>query len=285
MTKKFDNVIQYIPKFPRWVWLISYILLVGMLSEIIPAIPLFVTAIGLGISFRHITKTQKRIEGQRLAKRIQDLKNTIHLADKQTLLLNDYLAINDYSHYKLTANQLLARIDYIKEESLQLKPQITKEVYHRINQKADAVKVDIVLQLEKLEQISGPSPENPDLHLRILQQAPELQELYQSIQTDHQTILKKIKCASNVAELEAIHDSNMRKFYDILDGYLKIKASPKDYYKAEQRLENALEAIKTFDLDLDETLRQLNESDLSDFDISLRMMQTNKHTEEKETIA
>ena len=36
-------------------------------------------------------------------------------------------------------------------------------------------------------------------------------------------------------------------------------------------------AIEQFDLDLDETLRQLNEADLRDFDISLRIL-TKKET-------
>ena len=38
------------------------------------------------------------------------------------------------------------------------------------------------------------------------------------------------------------------------------------------RLEQAQKALEQFDLDLDETLRRLNESQLQDFEISLRMM-------------
>ena len=64
----------------------------------------------------------------------------------------------------------------------------------------------------------------------------------------------------------------MKRFRDILEGYLKIKQSPKDYYNADARLEQAQKALEQFDLDLDETLRRLNESQLQDFEISLRMM-------------
>lgn len=64
----------------------------------------------------------------------------------------------------------------------------------------------------------------------------------------------------------------MNRFEDVLTGYLKIKQSPKDYYKADERLETARLALVQFDEDLDETLRQLNESDMKDFDISLRLM-------------
>ena len=69
-----------------------------------------------------------------------------------------------------------------------------------------------------------------------------------------------------------MHDINMKRFRDILEGYLKIKQAPKDYYKADERLEQAQKALEQFDLDLDETLRRLNESQLQDFEISLRMM-------------
>ena len=71
----------------------------------------------------------------------------------------------------------------------------------------------------------------------------------------------------------------MEHYEDILEGYLKIKASPKDFYNAEERLAKAKAAIKQFDLDLDEALRQLNEADLRDFDISLRILDKEKHTD------
>ena len=73
-------------------------------------------------------------------------------------------------------------------------------------------------------------------------------------------------------ELTALHEADMDRFRDILDGYLKIKKAPKNYYNADERLAKAKTAMEKFDLALDETLRKLNESDLKDFDISLRMM-------------
>ncbi|RXS49507.1 hypothetical protein ER615_07370, partial [Streptococcus pyogenes] len=103
--------------------------------------------------------------------------------------------------------------------------------------------------------------------------APELKPYYDNIQTDHQAILAKIQGADNQEELLALHEANMRRFEDILTGYLKIKEEPKNYYNAAARLEQAKQAIQQFDEDLDETLRRLNESDLKDFDISLRIMQ------------
>lgn len=75
----------------------------------------------------------------------------------------------------------------------------------------------------------------------------------------------------------------MRRFQDILQGYLKIKETPKNYYNADERLQQALEAIQQFDLDLDETLRKLNESELKDFDVSLRMMKGSAQASEANT--
>lgn len=106
----------------------------------------------------------------------------------------------------------------------------------------------------------------------MLKLAPELAHLYNNIQQDHLTILKKIEKADNREELTALHEADMERFHDILDGYLKIKRAPKNYYNAEERLAKAKAAMEKFDLALDETLRKLNESDLKDFDISLRMM-------------
>ncbi|EHI69104.1 hypothetical protein ACVRY7_04420 [Streptococcus ictaluri] len=275
MAKQIDLFLQKLPRLPKWLWLLIYLFTLGFLSEIeiLNGSLLGLTAIALGIGVFKVNKRQKYLHSQGLAKRIQDLKDTVHLADKQHKLLNDYLLIHDYQHYRQTAEQLLPKLDYIKRESLQLQKQISKDTFHRINQKADDVKVDTVLQLEQLQALEDPSTDHQDMDVMIIQKAPELKDIYLSIRSDHRTILDKIKKADNRAELEAIHDSSMQKFYDILNGYLSIKASPKDYYKAEQPLEGALEAMKQFDLDLDENLRQLNESDLKDFDISLRLMQ------------
>ena len=110
--------------------------------------------------------------------------------------------------------------------------------------------------------------------LKQVELAPELLETIHNIQIDHEAILKKISQSesNNKEELTAIHQSQMEHYEDILEGYLKIKTSPKDFYNAEERLSSAKAAIEQFDLDLDETLRQLNEADLRDFDISLRIL-------------
>ena len=66
------------------------------------------------------------------------------------------------------------------------------------------------------------------------------------------------------------------KFKTILEGYLKIKANPKNYNRAEERLQQAKAAIEQFDLELDQVLRELNETDMRDFDISLRILEKDR---------
>ncbi|MGQ7462818.1 hypothetical protein ACTGZQ_09930 [Streptococcus suis] len=107
----------------------------------------------------------------------------------------------------------------------------------------------------------------------ISELAPEILETYCNIQRDNQVILEKLENATDKREeLTAIHEANMNRFRDILQGYLKIKESPKDFFNAEERLAQARLALETFDRDLDDTIKQFNEADMQDFEISLRMM-------------
>ncbi|HHT7803712.1 TPA: hypothetical protein ACT2HZ_001312 [Streptococcus suis] len=110
---------------------------------------------------------------------------------------------------------------------------------------------------------------------------PEILETYCNIQRDHLVILEKLEATTDKKEeLTAIHEANMQRFQDILQGYMKIKQSPKDYFNAEERLAQAKSAMETFDSDLDNTIRQFNEADMQDFEVSLRMMKRDKKVEE-----
>lgn len=113
---------------------------------------------------------------------------------------------------------------------------------------------------------------------KIQQIAPEIVEVYTKIEKNSQQIVEKLEASnpSNKAELLAIHQGNRRNFEDVLDGYLKIKADPSQYYKADERLNQARQTLHTFDNILTETLRQLNENDMMNFEISLRILQQQK---------
>ncbi len=108
----------------------------------------------------------------------------------------------------------------------------------------------------------------------ISQLAPEIWERLQNIEMDDRMIRQKIEELelANKQELLAVHEVNMGRYHDILGTYLKIKASPNYYYQEEERLEKSRQALEKFDLTLDETLRQINEGDMMNFEISLRLL-------------
>ncbi|MGV3011629.1 hypothetical protein [Streptococcus thoraltensis] len=228
-----------------------------------------ITISGLGTYY--IANRPTALQRRNTNLRLQDLKDTIQQADRQVRLLDNYLADQDYTQYSIVARQLLPKLDQITAESEVLKNNMDLKIYRRVTKKANDVKADVTLQLERLHIATDLEPASEE-ETKLLKRAPELTTIYHNIQRDHRTIMDKIKEADNRAELTALHENNMRRFDDILTGYLKIKESPKDYYNAEERLAEAKEALQQFDLELDETLRQLNESGLKDFDVSLRMM-------------
>lgn len=109
----------------------------------------------------------------------------------------------------------------------------------------------------------------------VQQVAPEILEIYTKIEKSNEQIVQKLETnnPSNKAELLAIHQANMRNFEDVLKGYLSIKEDPSYYYKAQERLTQARETLVRVDQILTETLRQLNENDMMNFEISLRLLQ------------
>lgn len=252
--------------------IIGVIILIALLERLLEIILPIVLIAGIGYGVYYLaTKKQTRLEKINTEQRLQDLKDSIRLADRQVKLLDNYLDKKDYTKYVVVARQLLPKIRNIKTEVTDLKSKMDLKISKRILQKAKSVEDDILLQLEKLD-VSPTTPQASGEEKELLQYAPELTKLYNNIQKDHLTILEKIENVDNKEELTALHEADMGRFRDILEGYLKIKKSPKDYYNAEERLAQAKTAMEKIDLALDETLRKLNESDLKDFDISLRMM-------------
>ena len=176
------------------------------------------------------------------------------------------------------ALQILPQLTYIKNVAKELRDEIPASVYQRIQTKITTVTEEIDKQLQKIEREKRQKEAQPK-KTSLEELAPELVATVRNIQIDHEAILQKISQSesNNKEELTAIHQSQMEHYEDILQGYLKIKASPKDFYNAEERLAKAKAAIEQFDLD--EALRQLNEADLRDFDISLRILDKEKQTD------
>lgn len=237
-----------------------------------------------GISYgiyRYQKQKRVRIEAKQASiGRIEDLKTEIGQADRRIKELESYQEYGKKEDYQDLALQILPQLTYIKNVAKELRDEIPASVYQRIQTKITTVTEEIDKQLQKIEREKRQKEAQPK-KTSLEELAPELVATVRNIQIDHEAILQKISQSesNNKEELTAIHQSQMEHYEDILEGYLKIKASPKDFYNAEERLAKAKAAIEQFDLDLDEALRQLNEADLRDFDISLRILDKEKQTD------
>ena len=278
MSRKKDDSNQQ-PEWFSWIWILVFVFGSGAVASYL--IPIAILgAIGYGI-YRHQSQKKVRIEAKQASiGRIEDLKSEIGQADRRIKKLEGYQEDGDQESYQNLALEILPQLTYIKNAANDLRGEIPTSVYQRIQTKIRTVTDEIDEQLKKIEQEKKRKEAQPK-KTSLEELAPELVATVRNIQIDHEAILQKISQSesNNKEELTAIHQSQMEHYEDILEGYLKIKASPKDFYNAEERLAKAKAAIEQFDLDLDEALRQLNEADLRDFDISLRILDKEKQTE------
>ena len=278
MSRRNDDSNQQ-PEWFSWIWILVFVFGSGAVASYL--IPIAILgAIGYGI-YRHQSQKKVRIEAKQASiGRIEDLKSEIGNADRRIKELEGYQEDGDQESYQNLALEILPQLTYIKNAANDLRGEIPASVYQRIQTKIRTVTDEIDEQLKKIEREKKRKEAQPK-KTSLEELAPELVATVRNIQIDHEAILQKISQSesNNKEELTAIHQSQMEHYEDILEGYLKIKASPKDFYNAEERLAKAKAAIEQFDLDLDEALRQLNEADLRDFDISLRILDKEKHTD------
>ena len=278
MSRRNDDSNQQ-PEWFSWIWILVFVFGSGAVASYL--IPIAILgAIGYGI-YRHQSQKKVRIEAKQASiGRIEDLKSEIGNADRRIKELEGYQEDGDQESYQNLALEILPQLTYIKNAANDLRGEIPASVYQRIQTKIRTVTDEIDEQLKKIEREKKRKEAQPK-KTSLEELAPELVATVRNIQIDHEAILQKISQSesNNKEELTAIHQSQMEHYEDILEGYLKIKASPKDFYNAEERLAKAKAAIEQFDLDLDEALRQLNEADLRDFDISLRILDKEKQTD------
>lgn len=165
--------------------------------------------------------------------------------------------------FKLVARKL----DQLLLRAEELEDYIDEQVYDELLAQLHASQADVAVVLERLDD------EVDEAELDRF--APEIFDTVHNIQLSHASIIRKITKSESreKEELLALHETQMHKFHDILDGYLKIKRSPSDYYDADERLEQAKKALESFDQQLLTNIRQLNENDLYEFKISLRMLE------------
>ena len=278
MSRRNDDSNQQ-PEWFSWIWILVFVFGSGAVASYL--IPIAILgAIGYGI-YRHQSQKKVRIEAKQASiGRIEDLKSEIGHADRRIKELEGYQEDGDQESYQNLALEILPQLTYIKNAANDLRGEIPTSIYQRIQTKIRTVTDEIDEQLKKIEREKKRKEAQPK-KTSLEDLAPELVATVRNIQIDHEAILQKISQSesNNKEELTAIHQSQMEHYEDILEGYLKIKASPKDFYNAEERLAKAKAAIEQFDLDLDEALRQLNEADLRDFDISLRILDKEKQTD------
>ena len=260
--------------------ILGVLFLVFLISNLLPVI--LIGGVGVGTYFLLTRKSrrQKRLAHEQLAL----LKTNLKQSEKEMFQLGQLLDQQKYQKFESGAQQLLKKLNSYSYLIYSIQKYIPIKDFTNVSQTINQQTAAIQTELKKRELPLKPQNQKSDPHVApqgkpasseeewVLQIAPEIIQSYRNIQKDHQLILQKIKEAQNQSELEVLHGINMKRFRDILEGYLKIKQSPKDYYNADARLEQAQKALEQFDLDLDETLRRLNESQLQDFEISLRMM-------------
>lgn len=243
------------------------VLLMIVGSALAALLPLAIVGL-VGYGGYRLIKRQLTLSQAQTAQRIQNLKDTIKVTDQKLQLLDQHLKNKAYEDYQNLSRQLLPQLSSIQTEATNLRAKMGEQVYGRISSKVTQVTGDITSTLDELSGLLAVSKEER----QIEQLAPEILASYRNIKRDDELIREKIKQADNRAELSALHAANMNRFEDILEGYLKIKRSPKDFYNADERLALAKTALEQFDVQLDKTLQELNESDLADFEISLRLM-------------
>lgn len=260
--------------------ILGVLFLVFLISNLLPVILIGGAAVGTYYLITHKSRRQKRLAHEQLAL----LKTNLKQSEKEMFQLGQLVDQQKYQKFESGAQQLLKKLNSYSYLIYSIQKYIPIQDFTKVSQTINQQTAAIQTELKKREFPLKPQNQKSDPHVApqgkpasseeewVLQIAPEIIQSYRNIQKDHQLILQKIKEAQNQSELEVLHGINMKRFRDILEGYLKIKQSPKDYYNADARLEQAQKALEQFDLDLDETLRRLNESQLQDFEISLRMM-------------
>ena len=259
--------------------ILGVLFLVFLIFNLLPVILIGGAAVGTYYLITQKSRRQKRLAHEQLAL----LKTNLKQSEKEMFQLGQLLDQQKYQTFETGAQKLLKKLNSYSYLVYSIQKHIPiqdfTKVSQTINQQTTALQTELKkrnLPLDSQNQQSNPQAQQTrptsSEEERVLQIAPEIIQPYRNIQKDHQLILQKIKEAQNQSELEVLHGINMKRFRDILEGYLKIKQAPKDYYNADARLEQAQKALEQFDLDLDETLRRLNESQLQDFEISLRMM-------------
>lgn len=236
----------------------------------------FTTVLWMGYAVTsHLpNKSQARLTGSQAKKlglvkdlkaRVKDLSQALEqlTADKGQLA---------WDSYKTQAKQLLNHLEALKQDLITHQKSLEPATFHRLLARIQVEKTTLA---QSLQQEQGAATSHVSTE-QVAQEAPELLEAVTAISQDSQTIMDRLLTSdsSNKAELRQLHETNMTRFKAILDGYLAIKRSPNHYYDAKGRLATAQTTIEGFALALKDQLKQLNENDMHEFEVNLRLLNT-----------
>ena len=111
--------------------------------------------------------------------------------------------------------------------------------------------------------------------------APEILDVCSRLRKSQTALLEKITTQSGQTELQVVSDRDFARVADILQTYLKIRCQPEHYQKAEQRLADAHMKLEALDKEILERVRQVNESVLKDFEVSMRLVTADYRTSDQ----
>ncbi|MEW4353326.1 hypothetical protein AB1I63_00255 [Streptococcus pneumoniae] len=251
--------------------LLALLFVLGFIVQYFIPIVVVLGLAGTGYYFFKRNQTNQQVS---LTMQVDELKKLIASTDRKIHRLDQYKK-EDSERYIALAGEVEGQLAIIEDKTQRLQTEIEPAVVKRIFDKIDEVREEISLSRAELEE-THKTPSFKDL-------PEDVQQIIRNIKIDHKAITEKIEQSEsgNKEELMAVHHMQMERFEDILEGYQKMLEAPKNYYHAKERLEAAVSAMKQFDLDLDETLKQLNEADMRDFDISLRIIKHKTREEDK----
>lgn len=232
-----------------------------------------VLLIGVGVGFWIYRKKQQQRALQTEREHFEKLLEQATNRYKKFLLFQEE---DDEEGMEQIGEILLEQLDSIALSLERIEELLGFECYQSAYRLVK-MKEQIAGVLENFRRETG--QETGDAFAKMVQKvAPEIYELYLAIHEKNVKIDSLIQQMDNnqIEELTAEHGVVVDQFSDILSGYLKIKQNPEHYHEAEERLIKARRALELLEEQLTFSLRQLNEENLAEFEISLRMIQQEK---------
>lgn len=216
-------------------------------------------------------KGQPRLIGGQAKKLglVKDLKTRVKSLNQA---LED-LAANrdklDLLSYRSKAQHLLAGLSQLRQDLTKHKRHLETATYERLLKRIETEENQLSQTLLE-EERPRPAVREPEL----ADLPADIAETVTGIFQDSQTIVDQIKASTsgNQAELLQLHQTNMDRFTSILNGYLAIHRQPNHYFQAQDRLHTAKTSMEGFAHSLKEQLRQLNENDMREFEVNLRLL-------------